>query len=114
MLRGTVENWGRDSGYGYIKARGGGRYWFHADSIVCETPRKQRNMLKGQLVVFEPGVTKRGPIAVSVRPLRPGEELKPAEVGDCSPNIDTCNSENTDAHNFVLLCFHISGSVTAW
>jgi cold shock CspA family protein len=69
--RGWVKFWNCDSGTGTLEQFDGGpSLYFHASGCIG---RGFKSFTRGQFVEYAIGVNRRGPIAFSVRPLRPDE-----------------------------------------
>lgn len=69
--RGRVKFWSDRRGNGSITQDDGGpALYFHAATVLgCG----HKNLMRGQFVEYEVGVNHVGPVAFSVRPLRPEE-----------------------------------------
>jgi CspA family cold shock protein len=66
MLSGTVKEWDRDKGYGFIEGEDGNDYFVHISGLRPQL--KQRGLLPGQKVLFDVDFDMKGDKAINVRP----------------------------------------------
>jgi len=67
MAVGFVSSFNNEAGYGFIETDDGERFFVHHSSIEMEG---FRTLAKGDSVMFDVAVTKRGPEAVKVKKLK--------------------------------------------